>query len=231
MPLAPPCGLVRCSCSQRCKGEAWRAGTGAFRRPETFSRGVLRPQGAVSKTNLFDVQNWLQRERRSTDTLQAISVLTRPSSFISKPPRVTPGLHPQDRALSFYPRPVTPTPDQTLQAGPPGGSPPHRPNEETGKAGHADCFTPGQGLSAGASAPGRHLWPSRGKGGPAYSPGALISSSISTLPPPIDLCRSLQVPSLSPGLAGRRGTLESLGCTASLGGQHQGKSGPESERS
>lgn len=123
-----------------------------------------------------------------------LSVLTRPSSCISKPPRVIPSLCPQDRALSYYPRPVTPTPDQILQAGPPAGSAPHRPNEETGKVAMQTALLP-----ARASAPGP-----RPQGGTSDLPGEreglpihqapFVSSSSSTLPPPIDLCCPLQVP-------------------------------------
>lgn len=158
------------------------------RRPDAFSRGVIRPQGAVSKTNLFNVQNWLQRERRSKDT--------RPLSKPSLCPNRAKLIHFQSSQGHTWPRAelprsVTPTLDRALLAGPPKGSHLHGPMKKR-KAGHAVCFTPGQGLSPRA-APLASLGEREGL--PIHqAPFVSSSSSNSTLPPPMDSCCPLQVP-------------------------------------
>lgn len=194
VPLVPPSGLRRCSCSQRQRpGERGRRcpreATLQLRRPGASSAaGVLQPHAAASETNLLHPQNWLQRGRsKDTRPLSKPPVCpSRPSSFISRPPGVTPPPPPlllDDRGPS-YPSPVPTTPDQMPQAGPPGSSPPHGPNERTGQAA---CSALDSRRASGAPLA------LRGKGRSCpFTRRPLVSTY--TLPLPVDSCRPLQIP-------------------------------------
>lgn len=189
------------------------------RRPEAFSSRVIRPQVAVSKTNLFNVQNWLQRREGGARTLahfpSHLSVLTGPSSFISKAPRITPGLE------QSYPCPVTPMLDQALLAGPPRGSRLHGPMRKL-KAGHAVCFIPGQGLSPRAAP-----LASQGKG------RACLFTRHPSAPSPAPPCLLpwiRAVHSKFPESECRVGWEEGRPGVPQPYCQPEGKSGPESER-
>lgn len=188
--------------------------TGAFRRWEAFSRGVL-----PSHKELYPKLTLRTPQRRERNRILAhfpshLSVLTGPTSFVSEPARVTHSLLAQDRGQ--LPRPSQAGLLAAHHTGP----------VRVRTAGHAVCFAPGQGLGLGLRVAPLAFQEGRA----ACSPGRLF-----TRPPCLQLrlLRGfvLSTPgseSLSPGLARRRGALESLGHTASLRGQ--GTPCPESER-
>lgn len=204
MPLAPPCSLDRCSCAQR-----WSAGHRCLQEAGSFQqRGAPQPQGAVSETN---TQN-APKKRKEQD-----------SCPFSKPPvcPIRANLI-RFRTCQGHTQPAC-TGQRTAAPALPGGSPgssPHGPSEG------ADSWP----CSVLCSWPGPRPRPQSGTSGLPGREGRLF-----TRPPCLQLrlLRGfvLSTPgseSLSPGLARRRGALESLGHTASLRGQ--GTPCPESER-